>query len=105
MAKKEDVSLFERLIVMMFGVGVVMAGLYPLTRQYGGIREFVKSKSASAVNVLNKIEAEVNRAQLADPQKANKVDSIDRKVSVSKGDKLDNKDRKELDGLIDNIWK
>ena len=106
MAKKDDISIFERIIIMMFGIGVVLAGLYPLTRQYGGIREFVKSKTARFEKIVRGIETEVNRAQLADPKKVKKIEETEKKSVINKsGDNLDNKDRKELDGLIENIWK
>ena len=100
---KDDVNLFERFLIMMFGLAVVLIGLYPLSRQYGGVREFFQEKAKKISSLYNDTERGLSRARLND--KSNST-SYNKKVSQEKApnDKLTNKDREELDSLIDKVW-
>lgn len=106
MSHKNSISIFERVIIMLFGVGVVLLGLSPLTKEYGSIRSFLESKSNKLSSVFENLNSTVSRSRLSDNGDANKNE---KKAAISdhskKKTELDNKDRKELDTLIDNVWK
>ena len=73
MAKRNDVGLFERLIVILFGIGVVLAGLYPLSRQYGGISKFIKEKSSNLGGYYSNFESSLSRARLSEKDRKSVV--------------------------------
>lgn len=106
MANNEDVSLFERFIIMMFGLGVVLVGLYPLSRQYGGVREFLKEKTSKVFSSYNQFEKSVGRARLSDDSEKPRTEKKAIVVEENRKpkDKITNKDREELDKLIDKVW-
>jgi hypothetical protein len=68
MAKKDEINLFERFLIMSFGVGVVLAGLYPLTRQYGGVENFIKAKTQKASKIYDNLEKSIGHSSTIPPE-------------------------------------
>ncbi len=44
MGKNDEASLFQRFVIMLFGLGVVLVGAYPLTKNHGGIKKYIEKK-------------------------------------------------------------
>ena len=107
MSNKNSISIFERVIIMLFGVAVVLLGLYPLSREYDGIDGFIKSKAQRFSDLFKEVDNKLDRARLSEERNAPRstkkafVDDVSKKKEV---DKIDNKDRQELDSLIDKVW-
>lgn len=112
MAKKgNDGGLFERFLIIIFGAAIVLLGAYPLTREYGGVTNYLHSKGRQLSSYLDQKDgATTRRGQLSsslppaqksrvqDPKRNNKK-SVDQKPM----DELTVDDRKELDTLLQSV--
>jgi len=75
---KKDGGLFERFLIMMFGLAIVLLGAYPLSREYGGIRKYLASKGDQLARFYDSSLGEAGRIQ------SKRVESTSRKDSTSR---------------------
>lgn len=102
----DDGKLGARLLIILYALGIVIVGAYPLQREYGGVWEFISKEYESLTEKysvhrrsrarLN--EPEVKRLSWPDAQ------TSDRSITKDKDlDRLTKKDRSELNDLIKDL--
>lgn len=92
-------SLGTRLLIMLYGLGIVLIGAYPIQREYGGVFTFLRKKVVSHSQQTESLVR--SRAKLADP-----VSAASGEQSKGKGKDLDHltkKDKTALNGLIQGL--
>jgi hypothetical protein len=109
LAKKgTDGSLFERFMIIVFGAAIVLLGAYPLSREYGGVRNYISAKLAQVGSYIDSDASTAKRGRLGTAEKpAAPSRSKDRSSASSPNQKpmddLSNDDRKQLDSLIQSV--
>ena len=103
-------SLGTRLLIMLYGLGIVLIGAYPIVQEYGSVFTFLKKK---VVSYSQQTESQArSRAKLADPVSAaaggsaaaeRSASSEQSKGKVKDLDHLTKKDKTALNGLIQGL--
>jgi hypothetical protein len=102
--KNNDGSLFERFMIIIFASSIVLLGAYPLSREYGGVRNYVSAKVDQVSNYLKNGEgkggegkvivreenSKSQRARLKEPSSATSSNSKDSKTENSKEQGISN---------------
>jgi hypothetical protein len=109
--KNNDGGLFERFLIIIFGAAIVLLGAYPLTREYGGVTNYLQSKGSQLSSYLDqKGDGTTRRGQLSSglpPAQKKRVSDLNRNtkrtVDEKPMDDLTVDDRKELDNLLQSV--
>ncbi len=64
MGKKPEASLFERFVIMLMGLGVLLVGASPLTKGHGGVFNYLKTKGIEVGGLESYIDSASKRARL-----------------------------------------
>lgn len=110
MGKKAEASLFERFVIMLMGLGVLLVGAYPLTRQHGGVFKYLKSKGLEVGGIESYLDNASKRARLKYKEikdESHKVESTkvqhSKKVPEKSLDSISGDDREDLNKLLDKV--
>lgn len=104
MGKKPEASLFERFIIMLMGLGVLLVGASPLTKEHGGIFKYLKSKGIEVGGLESYIDSASKRARLKYKEVVAESVKVDRREEKSL-DAITKNDKEELDKLLDEVVK
>lgn len=106
MAKGSEASLFERFVIMVMGLGVVLVGAYPLTRANGGVLKYLKSKGVEIKPIEDFLDTTSKRARLKYEEIKNQTEkSPSQHKKAKEVDSLSNNDKEELDSLLNEVIK
>jgi hypothetical protein len=110
--KAANGTLFERFMIIIFGSAIVLLGAYPLSREYGGVMNYVS-------HTLTRLSSYIDSSEVSSSSKRGRLDaprtddtrktrsetsSIRKDTSNSKPlDDLSTDDRRELDSLIQSV--
>ena len=115
MAKnKEESSLGSRLLVIAFICGLAFLWLWPIHEKHGDVLGYLKNEAKKFVNLPTSDYLKQMRARLASPEldkpgtpEAPRIiveDTTEKPgKNVKQMDKITNKDREELDSLINKF--
>jgi hypothetical protein len=114
--KSNDGGLLERFLIIMFGAAIVLLGAYPLTREYGGIRNYLSSKGSQLASYFERTGDSTTRypttgrGRLSDnlpPAQRKRLPGQQQNTKNSSNEKpmddLTVDDRKELDSLLQSL--
>lgn len=113
--KASDGGLFGRFLIILFGLGVVLLGAYPLTREYGGVSNYVSIKADQFNDFIGSIDSGLSgggernkRARLSPERTKTKANSLPpaKTLEVGSGEpmgKVSKDERKKLDDLINTF--
>ncbi|HMO17537.1 MAG TPA: hypothetical protein PKA63_08470 [Oligoflexia bacterium] len=59
--KSSEGGLFERFLIILFGIAIVMLGAYPLTREYGGVRKYLTVKGDQIAKYFDAASGETGK--------------------------------------------
>lgn len=109
MGKGSEASLFERFVIMIMGLGVMLVGAYPLTKSNGGVLKYLKSKGIEVQPLEKFLDSTSKRARLKYQEiKDESEKSASHRKSLAKENELDSltkDDKKDLDSLLDDVLK
>lgn len=109
MGNGSEASLFERFVIMIMGLGVMLVGAYPLTKSSGGVLKYLKSKGVEVQPIENFLDKASKRARLKYQEiKDDSAKSSNHRKSNMKSneiDKISNDDKEELDSLLNEVVK
>ncbi len=109
MAKKgTGGSLFERFMIIIFGVSLVLLGAYPLGREYGGVGNYVSTKIEQLRTYAGSLNAESLRVPSETSSKGrntttSKKTPEKRTASQKPVDDTSGEKRGQLDSLIQSV--
>ncbi len=112
MADKNGASIWLRLLIIAYALGIVAIGAYPIQRDYGGIVEFLRGESALLASELRNRRAgvednEVERIRIRSlnaPQgEVAPPSAAGRGAKGDELDKLTTQDRAQLNKLIEGL--
>ena len=111
MGKKAEASLFERFVIMLMGLGVLLVGAYPLTRQHGGLFKYLKTKGIDVGGIESYLDSASRRARLKYKEikddsvklESKKVERNPIKKEEKSIDSMSGDDREDLNKLLDKV--
>jgi len=112
--KASDGGLFGRFLIILFGLGVVLLGAYPLTREYGGVSNYVSIKADQLNDFIGSIDTSSagregsKRAQLSTESSKSRSSGLPpaKTQELGRGEpmgKVSKDERKKLDDLINTV--
>ncbi len=104
MGKKPEASLFERFIIMLMGLGVMLVGVSPLAKEHGGIFKYLKSKGIEVGGLESYIDSTSKRARLKYKEVVAESVKVDKREEKAL-DAITKKDKEELNKLLDDVVK
>lgn len=105
-------SFWARLLIILYGLGIVAIGAHPLQKQYGGVFAFLERESAAFAGVFQQSETQrAGRGLLEEPPITRSLNASQQGLTTDSKlespnrpiDGLTTTDRKQLDKLINNL--
>ena len=96
-------SFFSRLMIILFGLGLVIIGLQPIQRRYGSVTKFIQEESKAFATDFS-FPRRRDRIDLPQSQTLRLGEKRSENSKIGKNhDRLTGQDRKDLNELLNSL--